>query len=526
VQDPSRALVASVAIVALVVIGRGPIGVAQQPTQTPTFIGRLDLVRTEVSIIENRSGKPVTGLTQSDFTILENGKPQAITSFVALNADDLSAPPANRRVFLIVFGAGYLPGPIKPYDGAIEFLRTKLKPNDLAAVMVWNRVTALTTDHERLATLVDRIRQLPEAVFISVLRDIARLRDLSPETQAAIDAWIDPLDTRDGFLQSATALLIGMDQYRQEQYDAWPWNRRIAGRDLLKVYAGIEFLRRVEGQKHLILLTVLGLHPVIPYDPTAYLHSADDDHQLAVQANDDGVALDIIHTEGTSSDAGFGRLASAQTARESGGQFTSVRTAAQGLARIDAATRNGYVIGYVPGNPALDDKYRNVEVRTTRKDVTLVYRRGYTARSEQLPVDPRELMATMRLRDAAASSSRSTLRFTDIGVNAIATGRAGANGREIHVEATIESSKLRLARSQDEWTGNLDLLVVCTDARGNVVGWKQQPVDVRMSFLERTAGSPFSYVMTVPVTGNAGTVQVIAYEYASDRLGATTVVIK
>lgn len=495
------------------------------PTQTPTFLGRLDLVRTEVSVIENRSGKPVTELKQNDFTILENGKPQRITSFVSANPGDADASRPGRRVFLIVFGAGYLPGPIKPYDGAIEFLRTKLDPNDLAAVMVWNRVTALTTDHERLARIVDRVRQMPAPVFTSIQRDIFRLLDVSPETQAAIDAWIEPLDARDGFLQSATALLIGSDQYRQEQYDAWPWNRRIAGRDLLKVFAGIELLRRIDGQKHLVLLTRMGLHPVIRYDPTAVLHSAEDDHQLAVFANDAGVSLDIIHTFGTG-EAAFQIQGSQQTARESGGQFTSVRTAAEGLARVDAATRNGYILGYMPDNPSLDDKYRNVEVRTNRKDVTLVYRRGYTARSEPLPVDPRELMATLRLRDAAASSSVSTVRFTDIDVNAVAIGQAAASGREIRIEMTIDSSRLRFTRGRDEWLGNLDLLAVCTDPRGNVVGWKQQPVDLRLSLSERAAGSPFSYVMTVPVTGNAGRVKVIAYEYASDRLGAVTVAIK
>ena len=513
-------------VVAIVALLAGFVGRAQQPTQTPTFLGRLDLVRAEVSVIENRSGKPVMGLKESDFTISENGKPQKISSFVDLNAGSADAVPAsNRRVFLIVFGAGYLPGPIKPYDGAIEFLRTRLKPNDLAAVMVWNRVTTLTTDHERLVRIVDRIRKMPEPVFVSVLRDIMRLRDISPETQAAIDNWIEPVDDRDGFLRSATALLIGTDQYRQEQFDAWPWNRRIARSDLLKVYAGIELLRRVEGQKHLVLLTVMGFHPISRYDPTAYLHSAEDDHGLAVQANDAGVALDIIHTFGTGEDA-FKIQASEQSSRESGGQFTSVRTAAEGLARVDAATRSGYILGYMPANPTLDDKYRNVEVRTNRKDVTLVYRRGYTARSEPLPVDPRELMATMRLRDAAASSSVSTVRFTDIGVTAIATGRAAAAGREIRVEATIDTSKLRVARDRDEWTGNLDLLAVCTDPRGNVVGWKQQPVDVRMTTSEWTARSSVSYVLTVPISGNASLVKVIAYEYASDRLGAFTAQVK
>ena len=83
--------------------------------------------------------------------------------------------------------------------------------------------------------------------------------------------------------------------------------------------------------------------PIRQIDPGAFHASAEDDRRLAVHANDAGVALDIIHTMGTaqagpgSIEATLWTMSSQQVSTESGGQFTSVRTAAQQLARLDGA---------------------------------------------------------------------------------------------------------------------------------------------------------------------------------------------
>jgi hypothetical protein len=58
---------------------------AQQTQQpTPTFRTRTSLRAMEVRVVDQR-GRPISGLRQQDFTIQENGKPQAITLFTAFN---------------------------------------------------------------------------------------------------------------------------------------------------------------------------------------------------------------------------------------------------------------------------------------------------------------------------------------------------------------------------------------------------------------------------------------------------------
>ena len=501
-------------------------------SQIPIFKGRLDIVRTEVDVIDNRTGRPVTGLTEKDFSASENGVRQPITSFVEAGLDDSRAKgeaagepsPAGppRRVFLFVFNASVLMrGPVKPHEGAIAFLRDNLGPNDRAAVMVWNRVTPLTADVARLAEVIAHVEKIPDDVFLLVRRDANFPRDFGIDTQAAIDAWLTPLESAEGFLRSALTPLLGTNVFRN--HGSVPWNRRLSGSDLLKVYAGIEYLRRVEGEKHLVLFSTWGLWtPFRMVDPGAFHAGEEDDRRLAAYANDAGVALNIIHTIGNP--AAFSTMSGQEVSRASGGQFTSVRTAAEQLERIDAATRSGYVIGYAPANPNMDGKYRTVEIKVDRKDVTVVHRRGYTARPDPPPVDPSELMARLRMGEAAGTNTR----FDDIDVTAKATAAGSGSARQVRVDVNINPARLSLTQADGKWTGQIDLMLLAFDRQDKVVGVVNQRMTLGMSqaLYDQARATGIPYTSTIPVRAAAARVKVVVYNYDSDRLGVASVPVR
>ena len=60
----------------------------------PQFRSTTDLVLMDVSVLD-KSRRPIKGLTEADFTILEDGVPQPIATFAAVNLPEAEVPPAK-----------------------------------------------------------------------------------------------------------------------------------------------------------------------------------------------------------------------------------------------------------------------------------------------------------------------------------------------------------------------------------------------------------------------------------------------
>lgn len=71
-------------------------------------------------------------------------------------------------------------------------------------------------------------------------------------------------------------------------------------------------------------------------------------------------------------------------ADNSGGQLyraDTVSTLPQSFAAIAAELRTQYLLGYYPTNKNNDGSYRKIQVKTTRKDISVRARPGYRAKS-------------------------------------------------------------------------------------------------------------------------------------------------
>jgi hypothetical protein len=337
------------------------------------------------------------------------------------------------------------------------------------------------------------------------------------------------------------ALLIGTEEFRLHEAHGerlsrpHPWNNMVVGSDLLKIYAGIEYLRHLDGEKRLVCLTTGMFIPIRIQNmpPGLFFSSRDDNARLAARANDAQVAIDIIGTAGTflrvgSASAGTsaGEIMSSETAAElSGGQYTSLRKAADQLARIDQASRIGYILGYTPTNPALDGKYRKVSVTVNRRDVTVVFRHGYTATDEVAPIDLREVVTSERLRDAAAT----TFESDDIKLDAkaVLVPAAGTSGH-VQVDLKIDASKLSLEQNGTRWTGVVDLVILCGGEKQNVVcSLKQQMLlDMDEAHYQLAMRDRIPYSTRIPLTGQPSIVKVLVYDYDADLLGSRTVKLR
>jgi Ca-activated chloride channel family protein len=121
--------------------------------QQPTFRGRGDSVRVFVTVTD-REGRLVTTLSQSDFEVRDEGRPQPITLF------DNTPQPIRLIVMLDVSGS--MEGNLPLLRAGAEQLFARLRPDDEARVGTFGReiVISPTFTHDAAALR----RALPDAV--------------------------------------------------------------------------------------------------------------------------------------------------------------------------------------------------------------------------------------------------------------------------------------------------------------------------------------------------------------------------
>lgn len=541
----------------------------------------------------DRSGKPVTDLTLSDFTVLENGVPQSIRHF-STQGFTAETPPGgsaltpragqgeaiglqNRRIFLLVLARGLLQGINRGVDGMLHFVRERLLPQDLVAVLAWNRATEFTTDRAWIVDVLERFKRAHEGieaklnVRFSGLAALYGSKEIPASLQRDIDAVFggpgahDVRSVQPGVSPNATR--IDDDNRRTVDLLLAPPSSDSTGppdgerlgatldalvgssaqtmQDLGNLYAGVAHLRRIEGEKHLVFVSALGLA----------LPRAEDDLDLASAASHARVVIDYVHTSGTPSNptqrmfgAEYGTtaameavvaaratqaqpelwtFATARTLAElTGGRFyaNQFRNAATDMDHIDQATRFGYILGYYASNPSMDGKYRRIAVRVNRPGLTVLYRHGYFARP---PLEPFNLERTVTYSRIAAAANYAGA-VPDINVQATAsmseTGEAPQK-LGVRLDIRIDPSRLTFTKRGGRNSTSIELATFLLDGRDHLVGqtWKT----VELTFTDERLKDVMRDGVTVPVTISVSArpknVKIIVYDAGADLLGSVIV---
>jgi len=150
-------------------------------TQTPVFRTGVDLVQLDVSVLD-KNRQPVRSLTQADFTVFEDGKPQSIEAFAPVDQPDLVRSTTkwmdqvspdvttnqidNHRIFALVLDDALMPADPWAVEAtrksALSFI-DRMGPGDLAAVIFTkdNRgAQDLTNDRVKLRRAVESLSRL------------------------------------------------------------------------------------------------------------------------------------------------------------------------------------------------------------------------------------------------------------------------------------------------------------------------------------------------------------------------------
>ncbi len=574
-----RAAVAALVVVLLAGGVRAWRSPAPQLPQVPgAFRSAITLVPLDVRVLD-RDGRAVTDLEERDFTILEDNVPQVIAHFekVVLTAAADAAPAPTepiafrkptsfdiaaqrRRIFLIMLGRGRLREPSKALTGLTHFVRDRLLPQDQVALVAWNRATDFTTDHEKIAQAIERFDRAHEDIEARLAHHFSSLtaaygsKELPRAIQGDIDAVFGGRQLMPAGIPDSQRL---EDDRRRTMGDLWGWgavasdmeledfiaeNARTM-QDLGNLYAAIEYMRFLEGEKHLILVTEKGL--MLPRE--------EDDKNIAEIANSARVVIDTIETGGLY----VGQSVSATRGGPNPGQwsqwwaFQALKNVAEltggrssiteytrvAVDRIDDSTRAGYLLGYYPKNLKWDGRYRKVTVKVARRGLTVLYRHGYDASDQIVPFARQEFLTFNRIISAALYPED----VRDIGVRAKASVvRAAAapalsersdkrvEGREIAVEVKIDAARISFAAGTDENEGRhvarLEAVAFAIDSKGRATDERWQAIDLALKDdeYERVRRGAIPYSVRLPWKAATREVKVIVYDYAADLLGSTT----
>jgi hypothetical protein len=312
-----------------------------------------------------------------------------------------------------------------------------------------------------------------------------------------------------------SAEVIDYQRFGETSLDDFMASSATTLQDYGSLMALVEYLRRFDGEKHVLFVTEKGF--LWPSD--------ENDQALASIANDARVSIHSLQAGGTlAAETNKEMNATVQQARS----FRSLRAIAEltggiasisekgqtGLDRVADATGAGYLLGYQASNRAWDGNYRTITVKVNRPDVTVLFRHGYYRAQEIGGFDRRGFITNARL----SSAGNFRREMNDIKVKASASQRAGG---DIVIEGKIDLAKVKVGTVDGARVGQLNIAVFCFDNAANPMGVTVQTMPIRLTEEEyaRDLKGGFPYIVQFPNVRGTQNVRFVVYDFGSDLVG-------
>jgi VWFA-related protein len=380
-----------------------PVGYGQDTGPTPPAVAesvRVSLVQVPVTVVD-KHGRPMKGLTISDFDVREDGKRVRLEAvdaieYAGLRADSPDGPASGVntaiavRKFLLLFDLTFAtPSEVKRVlPAASAFVHEQMGPQDaagIATVSAGGGVKALqqfTHDRSRLAEVLDG------------------------ETFA--DHWERERPPSDGVSPGVhsdvrTSLAQDHDRYR----------RQLASRLITSLEGLSTGLERIPGRKNVLLFSH-GFDPQLltgstsmPSEPRDLMKSPFGDtdtfgdsglrtqldrlhesfrrHDAVIYAVDlGGVGAAADRADQRAGTFGRNRESLAAIARGTGGELlTDSNDFGVLLERVLGETRAAYLLHFVPAETGQPGRFHTLKVKVSRKGASALARTGYYERAPE-----------------------------------------------------------------------------------------------------------------------------------------------
>jgi VWFA-related protein len=511
--------------------------------QQPTFRSGAQLTVVDVTVVD-KDGRPIEGLTASDFTLTEDGVPQTISlvAFQRMDTADtveaaasptatpappdrnsrvaptvqpqIAASPAgeirypDKRLLILYFDLSAMPPPdqARAYTAARKFVAEQIKPQDLVAVMTFQggavRVKQdFTADR---ATLKDVI----ETLIYGERRDADDMPDQTTDVGTAFgqdDAEFNILNTdrQLSALQTAATMLRSLPEEKSLVYFA-------SGLRL----NGVDNQAQLRATVNAAIRANVSIYPIDARGLVAQAPLGD-----ATRPSPSGV----VSLTGQAADTAATNFQRSQDtlyslAKDTGGKaLFDNNDLSLGIVQAAAAIRSYYIIGFTSSNTAQDGRFRRVKVALTRDlNATLSYRQGYFADKTfaKFTASDKE----RQLEDALMLENPITDINLAMEVNYFQLNRAEYF---VPVSVKIPGSELALARRRGAARTLIDFIGEVKDDYGVTIQNVRDKLDVKLS--DQTAAElakrPVQYETGFTLLPGKYVIKVLARDAETGRIG-------
>jgi VWFA-related protein len=455
----------------------------QSSSSTVTFKVNSDLVLTNIVVRDKKTGEIVKGLTEKDFTISEDGKPQHIVSFDFESVDQaapLSEATINASAPNGVFGA-------KTGTATQEELR-----NHRLIVMFFDLTSMQPEDVERAQEAardyVNKQMHPADLVAVASLDETLSLdQDFTANKQLLLKAVNSYSGTQgNGFELGATSTTNQVEDATSFTPDEQEYNDINTDRELFAIEDIAKSLTYLNEKKSLLYFS--GGIQRDGIENQASIHAA---INAAVRANVSVYSVDARGLQAISplGDATTGSLRGAASfngsalqnnldsnfntqevmstlSSDTGGKaFFDSNDFSPAFDRIQRDTSAYYVIGYHSTDLRRDGRYRRLSIKIDRADVKLEYRPGYYAPADYKHATREE--REQQLDDELASD----LPATDMAVYLEALYfRTGPSRFFVPVSLVVPGSQIPFVKGGDRDKATLDIIGQVRDAAGHDIG--------------------------------------------------------
>lgn len=524
-----------------------------QENSTTTIRSITRLVQLNMVVVD-KSGKPVTGLSQGEFHVFDNGQEQKLVHFAVSTSKGDSIRASESPLVISNSSPNQQQSPRTMTVILVdEMVDQELEATDLRNVIQQARLALL----KFLRTL-----QPGEQVAIYSLRaeGVVIVHDFTDNSEALVESakrlgsglLRSKIHMTPGSSAAATALAgSGYKTALHSQNDAL--TERIHQVLMEDAFESIsEQLHYIPGRKNLVWISATFPMVVAGFDPGVMMAERDSPIPVAGAHAALPIPQNAWPENYTDRLTKFARSLSnaniavypmdprglvAGIASPSVGPFLSQWGAMDLIAaetggraiyndnRIEIAMRDvmdenhvAYILGYYPGDKAWDGKYHKIQVKADRPGAIVRCRKGYYAKDDAPPEGPDPV-----LRRAAKT-------FTDssgIGVELnVATNPLKWFNQEVVVK--VRAQDIKFAQADDRYNGHLEVAFVEIDKDGRVVDGIKD--DVNLSLLpgsyNRALDVGWFYPRNLWISTGTEKLRLLVRDVATGNIGSVSIPVE